>query len=202
MHRTVKSILRALCRGHPLRWPKLLQDVQVVMNQAVHTTTGQQPFFAFFNRYAPRRVEATLPEVPGTSEGLTFAQELLKTTHLNMARKFRATANRYRRNEKVNEGALVWVKAETLLPGASSKLQTRWLGPYRVTECIRNGSAYRLKNVFSEAEIQRAADKVKPYVGEEHWLTQSQEVVVPEYVEPDPIPPRVRRPPRRLIQEM
>ena len=114
MHRTVKSILGALCRGHPLRWPKLLQDIQVVMNQAVHTTTGQQPFFAFFNRYAPRRVGATLPEVLGTSEGLTIAHELLKNTHLNMSRKFRATAKQHRRNDMVNVGALVSVKAERL----------------------------------------------------------------------------------------
>ncbi len=42
MHRTLKTVLAALCQGHPLRWPKLLQTCQAVMNEAVHTTTGEK----------------------------------------------------------------------------------------------------------------------------------------------------------------
>ena len=202
MHRTCKSILRSLCRGYPLRWPQLLKDTQVVMNKAIHTTTGQTPYFAFFSRHPPRNVGATLPQVSGTAEDIDLAHEILQQTHLNMSRKFRAVANRNRVNQKVEEGSLVWVKAETLLPGASRKLQAKWIGPYRVSECIRDGSAYRLVNVFDNVEIQRAADKVKPYMGEEQWLTQPQELYVPEEVEPEPLPPRARRPPPRLIEEM
>ncbi len=55
-------------------------------------------------------------------------------------------------------------------------------------------------NVFDRSEIQRAADKVKPYHGDKQWLTEPQEVFVPEEVVP--VQPRVRRPPPRLIEEM
>ena len=57
-------------------------------------------------------------------------------------------------------------------------------------------------NVFDRSEIQRAADKVKPYHGDEQWLTEPQEVFVPEETVPEPVQPRVRRPPPRLIEEM
>ena len=203
MHRTCKGILRALCQGYPLRWPKLLQKAQTIMNQAIHSTTGQTPYFGFYSRHPPNRnIGVLLPQVPGSDEDISLAHDLLKQTHLNMARKFRAVANRNRVNQNVEVGALVWVKAETLLPGASRKLQAKWIGPYRVIESIRDGSAYRLKNVFDDSEIQRAAEKVKPYVGEEQWLDRPQELYIPEVVEPEPRPVRERRPPPRLIEEM
>lgn len=202
MHRTCKGILRSLCKGYPLRWPHMLQHVQLVMDTAIHSTTGQTPYYAFFSRHPPRNIGVPLDQVDSDEEGRVLAHELLKQTHLNMSRKFRAVANRNRVNQRVENNALVWVKAETLLPGASRKLQTKWIGPYRVSETIRDGSAYRLVNVFDRSEIQRAADKVKPYHGDEQWLTEPQEVFVPEAVVPEPVQPRVRRPPPRLIEEM
>ena len=41
MHRTLQAILAALCQGHPLRWPRLLQTCQTTINAAVHTSTPQ-----------------------------------------------------------------------------------------------------------------------------------------------------------------
>ncbi len=43
MHRTLKIVLATLCQGQPLRWPKLPQTCQAVMNEAIHFTTGQRP---------------------------------------------------------------------------------------------------------------------------------------------------------------
>ena len=57
-------------------------------------------------------------------------------------------------------------------------------------------------NVFDRSEIQRAAHKVKPYHGDEQWLTEPQEVFVPEETVPEPVQLRVRGPPPRLIEEM
>ena len=54
MHRTCNSVLRSLCKGYPLRWPHMLQHVQLVMNTAIHSTTGQTPYFAFFSRHPQR----------------------------------------------------------------------------------------------------------------------------------------------------
>ena len=135
------------------------------MNQAVHSTTGQQPYFAFFSRHAPRLVPSELPYIAATSDELPAAHEVLKKTHLNMARRFRAVANRRRENQRVEVGDLVWVKLEVGVPGTCTKLNARWEGPYRVTEVIRGGSAYKLTNLFTHTELQRAAEKNKAIYG-------------------------------------
>ena len=62
----------------------------------MYTTTGQQPYYAFFSRYAPREVGVILTDVPGEPEGVAIANEILQVTHQKMARKNREVANRRR----------------------------------------------------------------------------------------------------------
>ncbi len=166
MHRTLKSILEALCQDHPLRWPKLLQTCQAVMNEAIHSTTGQRPYFAFFGRHPARVIGTRLPGIDGTEDGVAEAHAILKETHLRMARRYRNVANR-RRNQAVAQGSLVWVQKESTVPGTSRKLNVKWLGPYRVIEVIRDGGVYLLENLFTHQAVQRATDKIKPYHSEE-----------------------------------
>ncbi len=160
----------------------------------MHTTMGEQPYFAFFSRRPPRPVGVRFPEIEGTEEGIAEAHAILMETHQKMARKFRAVANRGRRNQKVGEHSLVWVKSESSLPGTCKKLNLKLLGPYRVIEVTRGGSAYVLENVFDGRILQRAAEKVKPHRGSEEWITAPREVIMPEENEPESLPPRVRRP--------
>ncbi|KAG0727867.1 Transposon Tf2-9 polyprotein [Chionoecetes opilio] len=202
MHRTLKSVLSTLCQGHPLRWPTLLQPCQITMNQAVHTSTGKaKPHFAFFSRHAPRLVGTSLPGVEGEQDDMDVAHALIRETHQKMSRRYRDVANRKRKNQVVEVGALVWVRKETTIPGTCRKLNVKWHGIYRMMEVRLSGSVYVLKNVFTGKEVQRAAEQVKPYHGSEEWLVEPVESVL----QPDPVDeqlaPRVRRPPRRLIEE-
>ncbi len=80
-------VLTALCKGHPLRWPTVLTQYQLILNQSVHLSTAQQPYFAFFSRYAPRIVGGDLPEVPGDEEGKAEAHALLLDTQKKMCRR-------------------------------------------------------------------------------------------------------------------
>ncbi|KAG0700809.1 hypothetical protein GWK47_025451 [Chionoecetes opilio] len=170
-------------------------------NQAVHTSTGQQPYFAFFSRHAPRLVGTSLPGVEGEQDDMDVAHALIRETHQKMSRRYRDVANRKRKNQVVEVGALVWVRKETTIPGTCRKLNVKWDGIYRVVEVRLSGSVYVLKNIFTEKEVQRAAEQVKPYHGSEEWLVEPVERVL----QPDPVDeqlaPRVRRPPRRLIEE-
>ncbi len=127
MHRTLKSVLAVLCQGHPLRWPKLLQPCQVIMNQAVHTSTGHQPYFSFFSRYPSRLVSASLPSVEGAADELAEAHALVRETHQKMSRRYRDVANRARKTQRVEVGALVWTR---------KKLNPKWHGVYRVEEGV------------------------------------------------------------------
>ncbi len=66
--------------------------------------------------------------------------------------------------------------------------------------------AIALKNVFDGVRIQRAADKVKCYVGQGNILVHPRETFHQEDSEEEKEvehrPVRERRPPRRYIEEM
>lgn len=200
VHRSLKSVLSTLCAGYPLKWPQYLPSCQAVLNSAVHTSTGVQPYFAFFGRHAPRNVGAPLPSVPGDTEGLQVAHEIIQATHKTLTRRYREVANRGRKSQSVRVGSLVWVRKEVLNPGVCRKLQPKWDGPYKVVEVLRDGGAYLLENLFTGQKVQRTAEKVKPYQGPEEWLVQPDESVCDVPEEDEPLPPRLRRPPKRLIE--
>lgn len=66
-----------------------------------------------------------------------------------------------RHSVKLEVGALVYVMLKS---GISSKLQSKWRGPFKVTEVIREGGAYRLKDLLSGKIICRSMDKRIPAV--------------------------------------
>ena len=201
MHRTLKTLLAALCNGHPLNWPKYLTQCQQIMNTATHTSTNTTPYFAFFGRHPSRSLG--LPVVSSDSDGVSEAHRLIGETQKAMTQRYRDVANRNRKNQSVGVGTLVWVKRETITPGTSRKLNPKWMGPYRVEEVIRNGSVYILSHPITGQRLQRAADKLKVHHGSEEWLLypRSEEPEQEQDEAVEPLPPRTRRPPRRLITE-
>lgn len=201
LHRTLKSILASMCQGYPLRWPRLLPMCQATMNAAVHTSIAQQPFFAFFSRHAPRVVGARLPTVDGDENDVEVVRRLIRETHEKMTRKYREVANRKRKDQKVDIGALVWVKRETTESGVCKKLCVRWDGPYQVVEVLREGGGYVVKDPFSGKMVQRAAEKVKPYHSEEEYVVEAQDTVFQPDLETEVLPPRIRNRPRRYVEE-
>ncbi len=70
----------------------------------------------------------------------------------------------------------MWVRKDYTTSLNDRKLGVKWIGPYKVKEGLKQGGAYRLENVFDGVMVQRAADKVKSYVGREGVLVQPQEV--------------------------
>ncbi len=86
MHRTMKAILTALCKGQPSKWPQYIKQCQRIINGAVHETTGEQPYFLMFNRKAPRMVGIELPQMEQDSN-LSVAMELVKETNREQAKK-------------------------------------------------------------------------------------------------------------------
>ena len=201
MHRTLKSVLASLCNGYPLRWPQLIRQCQGVLNSAVHTSTGVTPFFAFFSRHPPCLETNSLPVIEGDEDDLSIAHQVIRNTHEKMARKFRSVANRGRINQAVKEQDLVWVKSVTPVPGSCRKLNLRWNGPYKVVEVIRGGSAYLLEHSRTGQRLQRAADQIKVVHGADEWVVGTFESVKETPNEEEPLPPRVRRAPRRFIEE-
>ncbi len=138
MHRTMKSILVALCKGQPSKWPQYIKQCQRVINGAVHETTGEQPYFLMFNRRPPRMIGIELPLLDQDSD-LAVALELVKRTNREQAKKWRNKANKGRREQRVAVDTLVWVKREYTTSLSDRKLGVKWIGPYKVKEVLREG---------------------------------------------------------------
>ena len=201
MHRTLKSILATLCKGHPLRWPYLLRPCQSIMNRAVHTSLGTTPFYAFFTRHPARVVGTSLPSIEGDDQDHEAAHKLILQTQQAQTRKYRQKTNQKRKNQAVKENDLVLVRCESTIPGTSRKLNQKWKGPFRVIEVRHGGSTYIVENTFNGQRFQRAAEQLKPFNGVDGWIVEPVEEMT-EIEEPPELPPRERRRPRRLIEEM
>ena len=205
-HRTLKTVLAILSQEHPNTWPEHINETEKAMNEAVHTSLGTSPFFAFFGRHPIREVgQLQLPDDDIEGSGEKFnRKELLKKTAERMTKSYLAYANSGRKNETLSVGKQVWVYVEEPLPNTAIKLNQKWQGPYQITHVVDNGRAYRLENVFDGTLITRAAGKLKVYVERDKFLDRIEEKFLnaEEQEEIDialePRTTRERRPPARL----
>ncbi len=175
MHRTMMSVLATLCKGQPAVWPRYMKKCQKVLNSAVHETSGEQPHFLMFNRRQSRLIGVELLQLRQDAD-VEVVLEVVRRTNIEQARKWRSRANIRRKIQRVEVDQLVWMRKDYTTSLSDWKLGVKWVGPYKVKEVLRDGEAYRLENVFDGVRIQRAAHKVKPYVGQENILVQSREM--------------------------
>ncbi len=180
-------------------WPRYIKKCQKVLNSAVHEATGEQPHFLMFNRRLPRLIGVELPQLRQDAD-LEVVLEVVRRTNIEQARKRRKRANIGGKNQRVEVDQLVWVKKDYTTSLGDRKLGMTWVGPYKVKEVLRNGGAYRLENMFDGVRIQKAEDKVKPYIGQGDKLVQPRELMFrddsDEEDEVERRPARERRPPR------
>ncbi len=99
MHRTLKTVLAALCEGHPLHWPRHLTQCQKIMNTSIHTTINTTPYFAFFGRHPSRNLGTSLPVVNSDDDEVSEAHTLILDTQRKITHKYREVANRFRKNQ-------------------------------------------------------------------------------------------------------
>ncbi len=111
------------------------------MNAAVHTSTAQKPYLAFFSRPAPT--------ITGEEDDISIARRVIKETQEKMTRKYREVVNRKCKEQKVNSGPLVWVKREVNEPGVCKKLYVTWNGPYQVVEVLRDDRVFLRHSPFA-----------------------------------------------------
>ena len=200
-HRTVKTVLAILSQEHPNTWPNHIQETAKALNEAVHTSLGTSPFYAFYGRHPNREVgQLQLPadEEIETRDKLQV-KELIKETMKRTTERYLRTANSSRKNTTLTSGSLVWVYVEEPLPNTAVKLNRKWRGPYRIVEVVDGGRAYRLENVFDGSEMKRAAEKLKAYVERDAIMEDIEERFLNEEEEAEFTPDaRVRKLPERF----
>ncbi|MPC55650.1 hypothetical protein E2C01_049593 [Portunus trituberculatus] len=160
------------------------------MKAAVHTSTTQQP--------APHMVGNRLPTVDGEESDLDIARRVIRETHEKITQKYWSVANRKHKEQRLDVGKLVWVKRETTDSGVCKKLGVKWNELYKVIEVLRNRGGYVVTDPFTEQLLQRAAEKLKPFYGEEQYLL---EPLFHADVETEVLPSRLRRPLRQYIEK-
>ncbi len=202
MHRTMKSVLTPLVKANR---PYGRVILIIELNRAVHEATGEQPHFLMFNRRPPRIIGVELPQLVQDAD-LEVVLEVMRRTNIEQARKWRSRANIGRKNQGVEVDQLVGVKKDYTTSLGDRKLGVKWVGPYKVKEVLRDGGVYRLESVFDGVRIQRAADKVNPYVGQGDILVQTRKMFFRDDTDEEeavePMPVRERRPPRRYGEEV
>ncbi|KAK3880952.1 hypothetical protein Pcinc_014602 [Petrolisthes cinctipes] len=169
------------------------------LNEAVHTSLGTSPFFAFYGRHPNRELgELQFPEDEDCA-GRLNVKLLLKETLHRMTSKYLRQANEGRKNNSITAGELVWVYLEESLPGTASKLNRKWEGPYKIIRNIDGGRAYELENVFDGTILRRAGDKIKRYVERNTLLRTVEQKFLTKEEEEEVLPTsRTRKPPDRL----
>ena len=205
-HRTLKTILAILSQEHPNTWPDHIHETEKAMNEAVHTSLGTSPFFAFFGRHPVREVgQLRLPEDEINNSETFNVKDLLKKTAERMTKGYLANANSNRRNDTLGIGTYVWAFVEEPLPNTAAKLNQKWQGPYKIVHVVDNGRAYQLENIFDGTLITRAAEKLKRYVERDQFLDRIEEQFFVEESddvlseEEESLPqPRARKAPAKL----
>ena len=128
-HRTLKTVLAILSQEHPNAWPDHIHETEKALNEAVHTSLGTSPFFAFFGRHPVREVgQLRLPDDELGSSDTFNIKELLKETARRMTKGYLARGNSKRKNEQLRVGMYAWVKVEESLENVAVKLSPKWTG--------------------------------------------------------------------------
>lgn len=181
-HRTLKSVLAKLSEKHPNLWVNYLYETVRVINESVHLSLGTSPFFVQYGYHPNREVgKITLPELDeeGSNNDQTI-QEIIQENIRKNTQDYRIKANMKRKEEKLVVGNLAWIFNEETLPGTATKLNKKWVGPYKIIQVIGVNKAYQLENVFDGSVVNRSSEKVKPYISRQDILTKIEDRFITE----------------------
>jgi dUTPase len=140
-HKSLNQILRCFMERDEKSWDKYLPAACFAYNTKVHETTAITPFEAFFGRAARLPIDLVIPTpdrvYPSQS---AFVDETLRRFELIYAHLQKNSQARFRRNargysgkeNKYEEGDLVWVFTKRKVPGKPTKITDQWVGPYSV----------------------------------------------------------------------
>lgn len=178
---TVASILRKFCDENQLDWDVHIKPAQFSINTMPSEATKVSPFQMTYGRLPRLPIDLALRKNSNEDEErgpkTTFVKQLadaLSTTQrlaINNAKiaagKMKEIYDKHAKPPAYQVGDLVYVKASSYESGLARKLQTKYLGPYKVVEVLNEGSNLKLEDEKGQmlAGLINAAN-VKPFYGE------------------------------------
>ena len=148
-------MLRAYVSYEQTDWDEKLVAAEFAYNSATNASTKASPFMLNYGQQPSTPSNMFKPsaeKVQTTAEFLTLMGNLTKRAKDELAwakARQEAYANQHRRDVQLREGDMVLLSAENINLASqtarpSKKLQTRYIGPYRVSQIIST-VAYRLE---------------------------------------------------------
>eukprot|EP01054_Gregarina_sp_Poly1_P004093 Gregarina_sp_Poly_1__4092@NODE_2245_length_2417_cov_121_274468_g1441_i0_p2_GENE_NODE_2245_length_2417_cov_121_274468_g1441_i0NODE_2245_length_2417_cov_121_274468_g1441_i0_p2_ORF_typecomplete_len241_score6_16rve/PF00665_26/1_1e21DDE_2/PF02914_15/0_00083_NODE_2245_length_2417_cov_121_274468_g1441_i014662188 len=138
-NRSILQVLRCLCHEKGGDWERWIPHVELAYNSAVHNSTGVSPF-ELDKGYEPR-LPLNLFKPQSSSPFVTWTERLVEAReHMREAQnKQKKEADKRRRQDNIEEGSWVYLNSKKLARTARTKLDTPFIGPYRV---IKNRGNY------------------------------------------------------------
>ena len=146
VHQTLGNVLRSNDRVDAKNWPVKLTYAVMAYNTTIHRITGVSPYEAVYGRAPTLPVDIVFPVK--NPQGTTFSAHIatLRTRFAQICEKMvesertalvRRNLTHQGRNLPVyKEGDTVLYFLSRVRRGLSRKLQTRWLGPFRVKKVV------------------------------------------------------------------
>ncbi|KAL7284480.1 hypothetical protein ACG7TL_001771 [Trametes sanguinea] len=148
-NRTMTQMLRQCVQPDQKDWVIKLPAVELAMNMARSESTGFSPFYLNYGQMPRSLVWSSETEYPGIEEFARRMKTAIMAAHdaIIGARASQVVqANKRRRKAAFAIDDLVYLSTKNLnLPkGRARKLSPKYLGPFRISEIIREGATYRI----------------------------------------------------------
>lgn len=169
VNRSLGNLLRCLTRQHGERWDSILSQTKFSPNDTMNRSTSKSPFQIVYGIHSGGVLE--LREIPQgepiSANGETFANAIQEIhdqvkTHLQQsAKRYKAHANKKKRDVQFDVGDLVWVhlKKERLPKGRYTKLMQRKIGPCQILKkCGSNSYELQLPSNLGLSPIFNVCD--------------------------------------------
>ena len=174
-HRVLKSQMAKRLQGLGNEWDTILLQVQFSHNSSVHSSTGYSPFFLMHGRepilpstvlFGARNVYSSTNTPHAYVDNL---QDRLRKAFSETTERVRQShekqANYYNQKARFSpyrEGDIVM----KLDPRRSSKIDPRYLGPFKITYASPDGRVYQMIDMRYPIKRPQTVhyDKLKPYI--------------------------------------
>ncbi|XP_037505907.1 uncharacterized protein LOC119382273 [Rhipicephalus sanguineus] len=142
-NRTLADMLATYASDDHTDWDRVLPFVTYAYTSAAQTTTGFSPFFLLYGREPSCSMDTILPYQPDISEAKPISEAAAYAEECRqLARSFTAQDKCRQKSRHdpaassahYSPGELVWLWVPSTPPGLSTKLFSRYQGPYRILE--------------------------------------------------------------------